>query len=146
MGCNPTRSLSLHRGQQFIQRNRGEAGGGIAHGIRRQVLLRNFKAHLRRVIVTARKIIDRQDEPLQGRIFRRQRAKQVGRERGDAAFPRQLIAEEGNFADVRWLLHEIFPGCTGELACAFRRPLFVLLIAPLPTECLPEIGNHTRAS
>jgi hypothetical protein len=83
-----------------------------------QVLLRNLEAHFRRVIVAARKVIDRDDQALHRRKFRRHRAAQIGRERGDAAFPWQIIAEERNFADVRWLLHETLSGGTGLIACA----------------------------
>ena len=74
--------------------------------IRRQVLLRNLEPHLRRIIVTAREIIDRHDEALHRRKLRRHRAAQVRRERGDAAFPRQIITEKRDLADVRWLRHE----------------------------------------
>ncbi len=86
--------------------------------IRRQVLLRNLKAHFRRVIVAARKVIDRYDKALNRWMLRRHRAAQIGRERGDAAFPWQIIAEERNFAYVRWLLHETLSGGPGLIACA----------------------------
>ena len=86
----------------------------------RQVLLRNLKTHLRRVIVAARKVIDRDDEALHRRKFRCHRAAQVGRERGNAAFPGQIIAEKRNFADVRWLLHETLSGCKALIACAYN--------------------------
>jgi len=82
----------------------------------RQVLLRNLKAHFRRVIVAAGEVIDRHDEALNRRMLRRHRAAQIGRKRGNAAFPRQIIAEERNFADVRWLLHETLSGCPGPIA------------------------------
>ena len=75
--------------------------------IRRQILPGDFKAHFRRIIITLRKIIDRHDEALQRGKFLRDGAAQIGRERGDAAFPRQIITEERDFADVRWLLHKM---------------------------------------
>ena len=76
--------------------------------IRRQILLRNLKPHLRRIIVSACDVIDRHDEALHRRKLRRHRAAQVGRERGDAAFPRQIIAEERDLADGRGGRHEMF--------------------------------------
>ena len=84
----------------------------------RQVLLRNLKAHFRRVIVTAREIIDRHDEALHRRKLGRHRTAQVRRERGNTAFPWQIIAEERDLADVRWLLHETLSGGPGLIACA----------------------------
>ena len=86
--------------------------------IRRQVLLRNLEAHLRRIIVTAREVIDRHDQALHRRKFRRHGAAQVGRERGNAAFPRQIIAEKRDLADGRGGLHESLVGGTGKLAYA----------------------------
>ena len=86
--------------------------------IRRQVLLRNLKAHLRRIIVATREVIDRHDEALHRRKLRRHRAAQVRRERGDAAFPRQIIAEKRDLADGRCGLHESLGGGTSRFACA----------------------------
>ena len=68
--------------------------------IRRQILFRNLEAHFGRIIVTFREIIDRHDEALQRGEFFRHGAAQIGRERGDAAFARQIIAEKRDFADV----------------------------------------------
>src|SRR5581483_11566470 len=39
--------------------------------------------------------------------------KQVGRESGDTAFARQVIADESDLADLRSLLHLSFPSPTG---------------------------------
>jgi len=86
--------------------------------IRRQVLFRNLEAHLCRVIVSTREVIDRHDEALHRRKLRRHRATQVGRERGNAAFPRQIIAEKRDLADGRCGLHESLAGGTSRFACA----------------------------
>jgi hypothetical protein len=73
-----------------------------------QVLLRNLEAHFRRIIVAARQIIDRDDQALHRRKLRRHRAAQVGRKRGNAAFPGQIITEESDLPDVRGHLHKCF--------------------------------------
>src|SRR5882672_5741020 len=87
---------------QIHVRNVEEIGRAQIGG---QVLLRNLKAYLRGIIVTAREIVDRHDEALHRRKLCCYGTTQVSRERGDAAFPRQVIAEKCNFADFRWLLH-----------------------------------------
>ena len=84
----------------------------------RQVLFRNLEAHLRRIIVTLREIIDRHDEALHRWKLRRHGAAQVRRERGDAAFPRQVIAEKRDLADGRGGLHKSVGVCAGKPACA----------------------------
>src|ERR1044072_8151114 len=89
--------------------------------IRRLVLLRNLKAHLRRIIVTAREIINWNDETLQHQKLRRHRATQVRRERGDAAFPWQIIAEERDFADGRRVRHESMVAQTNLPMLTIRR-------------------------
>src|SRR5581483_10827888 len=63
-------------------------------------------------------VIDRHDEALQFRKFFRHGAAQIRRECGDAAFARQIIAEESDLTNVRWLLHKIFP-----LASQAERPV-----------------------
>ena len=80
--------------------------------IRRQILLRDLEPHFRRIIITFREIIDRHDEALQLRKFLRHGAAQIGRERGDAAFSRQIIAKKRDFVYIRWLLHETLSGGT----------------------------------
>ena len=66
----------------------------------RQILLRNLESHLRRILIAALDVIDRNDQALRGRKLKRHRSAQVCCERCNAALPREIIAEERNFADV----------------------------------------------
>jgi hypothetical protein len=65
--------------------------------VRWQILLRDLKAHFRRIIVTVLEIIYRHDRALNGRECSGDGAAQVRGERGNAAFPRQIIAEKHHF-------------------------------------------------
>ena len=105
----------------------------------RQVLLHNLEPHFRRIIVAARQVIDRDDQALHGRKLRRHGAAQIGCKRGNAAFPRQIIAEKCNFANVRWLLHEKLSvpdgapafadhSYSGLNACIHQEPLVVIVV------------------
>ena len=66
----------------------------------RQILFRDLKAHLRRIIITVLDIIDRHDRALDRGKFGGDGAAKVGRERGDAAFSWQVIAEKCDFMDA----------------------------------------------
>jgi hypothetical protein len=74
--------------------------------VRRQVLLGNLETHFRRIIVSIREVIDRHNETLHRREFRRHGAAQIRCERGDATFARQIIAEKSNFTNAGDGLHE----------------------------------------
>ncbi len=78
-----------------------------------QVLLLNFKTHFRRIRIAVHKVIHRHDEALQRGEFFRHGTAQIRGERGDAAFPRQIIAQESDLADVRRRLHEARRGVNG---------------------------------
>ncbi len=68
--------------------------------IRRQVLFLNLEAHRRRVFVTTLNVIDRHRETLALGMFRCHGREQVGGERGDAAFARQVIAEQRDLLNL----------------------------------------------
>ena len=76
--------------------------------IGRQVLLLNLKANHFRVFVAALDIVHRHRETLALRMRGCDGCKQVGRERGDAALARQVVADESDLANFRCLLHQIF--------------------------------------
>src|SRR5579862_4183383 len=68
--------------------------------IRWQVLLRDFKTHLCRVIISIGAVIDWHYQAFYRWKFRCYRATQIRCERGNAAFARQVISQERNFSYV----------------------------------------------
>ena len=64
------------------------------------VLLLDLEPHLRRVIVAAGDVVDREDEAVGGGIPARDRGTQVVREGGDATLAREVVAEEGDLSDL----------------------------------------------
>jgi hypothetical protein len=74
--------------------------------IRGEVLLGDLKAHFRRIIIAISQIVHGHDETLHGGKFLGHGAAQIGGERGDAAFARQIITEERDFTDIRSCWHE----------------------------------------
>jgi hypothetical protein len=68
--------------------------------IRRQILLGDLETDLRRVIVAVLEVVHRHDRTLNGRKRGRDGAAQVRREGGNAAFARQVISEERDFAET----------------------------------------------
>ena len=74
--------------------------------IGRQVLLLDLEANHFRIIVAARNVVDRHGEALALRIRAGDGGKQVGRERGDAALARQIVADKSDLADFRVLSHD----------------------------------------
>ena len=70
-----------------------------------QVLLLDFEAHFRRILVAALEVVDRHRKALGPGLVGRHRRPQVGGEGGDAAFARQVIAEEGDLPDLRGCVH-----------------------------------------
>ena len=70
--------------------------------IGRQILLRDFEAHFRRVIVIHRSIsLTGTTKHWVVRKFRRHAQRRVCRESGDAAFPRQIVAEKRDLPKLR---------------------------------------------
>jgi hypothetical protein len=67
--------------------------------------LGNLESNLRRIIVTLGSVVYRHDQASHRRTLRGDRAAQVRRERGNATFPGEIIAKEGNFTDGRRVLH-----------------------------------------
>ena len=82
-----------------------EVGGAQ---IGRQVLLFNLKANYFRVIVATFDVVHRHAETLALRMRGCNGRKQVGSECSDAAFARQMVADESDFANFIGLLHEMF--------------------------------------
>src|ERR1039458_8537601 len=58
------------------------------------------------VFITALQVIDRHRKALRLWEFYRHGGKPVPGERGDAAFARQVIAEECDFSNLRWFVHK----------------------------------------
>src|ERR1039457_953029 len=81
-----------------------EEVGGAQVG--RQVLLLNLKANHLGVLVATRNIVDRHGEALALGMRAGNGGQQVGRERSDAAFARQVVADESDFMDFRNGFHE----------------------------------------
>ena len=77
--------------------------------IGRQVLLLNFEANHLRVLVAARNVVDRYGEALALGVRACDGGKQVGRERGNAALARQVVADKSDLADFRSAFHEGIP-------------------------------------
>src|SRR5277367_6296310 len=75
--------------------------------IRRQILFLNLESDLRRIIVTALDVVHRHGEALPIWKFRSHSRKQVGRERGDAAPTRKIIAEKRDCSDFGCVLHKL---------------------------------------
>ena len=76
--------------------------------IGRQVLLLNLEANHFRVLVAALNVVDRHGETLALRMRGCDGGKQVGRERGNAALARQVVADKSDLADFRSFFHEAF--------------------------------------
>ena len=74
--------------------------------IGRQVLLFNLEAHHIRVFVAALDVVDRDGEALALGMRSRDGSQQIGRERGDAALARQVVADEGDLADFGCFFHK----------------------------------------
>ena len=68
--------------------------------IGRQVLFFNLKTNHFRVFIAAFDVVDRHRETLALRMRGGDGREQVGRERGDAAFARQVVADEGDLATL----------------------------------------------
>ena len=77
--------------------------------IGRQVLLLNLEANHFRVIVAALDIVDRHRETLALGMRGCDRGQQIGRERGNAALARQMVADKSDLADFRSFFHESLP-------------------------------------
>ena len=76
--------------------------------IGRQVLLLNLEANHFRVLVATWNVVDRHGEALALGMRAGDGGKQVGRERGDAALARQVVADESDLADFRNVFHVTF--------------------------------------
>ena len=78
--------------------------------IGRQVLLLNLETNHLRILVAALNVIDRYGRSTGSADARTgDGGQQVGRERGDAALARQVVADKSNFADFRSAVHEGIP-------------------------------------
>ena len=73
--------------------------------IGRQVLLLNFEANYFRVLVATLDVVDRHRETLALRMRGCDGRQQVGRERGNAALARQMVADKSDLADFRTFFH-----------------------------------------
>ena len=73
--------------------------------VRGQILLLDLEANDVRIFVAARDVVHRHGEALALRVLRGHGGQQVGRERGDAAFARQVIAEKRDLSDFRTCFH-----------------------------------------
>ena len=71
-----------------------------------EILLFYFKTHDAGILVPLLDIIDRHRKALALGVLRRHRGEQVGREGGDAALARQIVAEKGDLANFRFCFHE----------------------------------------
>ena len=74
--------------------------------IGRQVLLLNLEANYFRVLVATLNVVDRHCETLALGMRGCDGRKQVGRERGDAAFARQVVADKSDLANFGIFFHE----------------------------------------
>ncbi|HWR54665.1 MAG TPA: hypothetical protein VN428_26390 [Bryobacteraceae bacterium] len=81
--------------------------------IGRQVLLLNFEANHLRVLVATGNVVHRHGEALALWVCASDGGKQVGRERSNAAFARQMVANKSDLADFRGAVHEGFPMLPG---------------------------------
>ena len=72
-----------------------------------QVLFLDLEANFRRIFVAALEVVDRHRKALGLGLLGRHRRQQVGGEGGDAAFARQVIAEEGDLPDFGGCVHEL---------------------------------------
>ena len=72
----------------------------------RQVLLFNLEANDIGVVVTALDVVDRDREALGLGMCLCDGGQQVGRESGDAALARQVVADKGDLPDLGRLFHE----------------------------------------
>ena len=77
--------------------------------IGRQVLLLNLKANHFRVLVATRNVVDRHRQALALGMRAGDGGQQVGRERSDAAFARQVVSDESDFVDFRNGFHPVNP-------------------------------------
>jgi hypothetical protein len=68
--------------------------------IGRDVLLLDLVANDVRIVVPALDVVDRHGEALAARVFGGHAGQQVGRERGDAALARQVVAHERDPPDL----------------------------------------------
>ena len=84
-----------------------EEVGGAQVG--RQVLLLNLKANHLGVFVATRNIVDRHCEALALGMGAGDGGQQVGGEGSDAAFARQVVADESDFMDFRNGFHPVNP-------------------------------------
>ena len=86
--------------------------------IGRQVLLLNLEANHFRVLVATWNVVDRHREALALRDARCDGGKQVGRERGNAALARQVVADKSDLANFGILFHEaVFHSSRPALLC-----------------------------
>jgi hypothetical protein len=67
----------------------------------RQVLLFDLEPNDVGIVVSALDVVDRDGDALASRVFRCDAREQIGRERGDAALARQVIAQKGDAANLR---------------------------------------------
>ena len=74
--------------------------------VRVDLLLFDFEPHLRRVVVSRRDVVDRNDEAVRPGILGRDRGAKVVSERRDAAFPRQIVADECDFLNLTVPFHD----------------------------------------
>ena len=81
--------------------------------IGRQVLLLNLEAHYLRIFVAALDVVDRHREALALGMRGCDGRQQIGCKCGDAAFARQMIADEGDLANFRCLLQISLPCLPG---------------------------------
>ena len=70
-----------------------------------EILLGKLEAHFGRVVVAAFDVVDRRDDAVGLGILRGDRLAQVEGERRDAALPRQIIADEGDLANLQIMNH-----------------------------------------
>jgi hypothetical protein len=69
--------------------------------VRLKILLFNLEANDIRILIAPVDIIDRHREAPAARMPRRHRLKQVGCKRGNAAFARQVVADERDGSNAR---------------------------------------------
>ena len=77
--------------------------------IGRQVLLLDLESNYLRILIAALDVIHRHAETLALRMRGCDGGKQVGREGGNAALARQVVADKGDLADFGSFFHKAFP-------------------------------------
>jgi hypothetical protein len=70
-----------------------------------EVLLGELEPHFGRIVVAALDVVDRRDDAVDVGVRRGDRVTHVARERGDATLARQIIADEGDLANLGTMNH-----------------------------------------